>query len=258
MKIKLTAANVLTLMPDPRLKDGDTFWDTDVRSFGLRVRVSGDRGYVVRYEHGGKQKTVTLPFNLYTFKEAKKTAKGTLASARLGADPAGARDKARQKVATTFGSMLKAYLEVEANKIKAEKVKPRTYEGIERSLMAHTKPLHSMSLARPMLEIKQDIAARLVELAAGTGPGPAAANATAKNVSGYCSWLVEMGILEVNPCSNIVKAVENGSRDHVIGFPGWKEGFDGELGAIWNAAIAVGGEQSIIAPAVDNIAHAPL
>ena len=86
MKIKLTAANVRTLMPDPRLKDGDTFWDTDVRSFGLRVRVSGDRGYVVRYEHGGKQKTVTLPFNLYTFKRRRRRPPRAHSPARAALD----------------------------------------------------------------------------------------------------------------------------------------------------------------------------
>jgi hypothetical protein len=149
MKIKLTAANVRTLMPDPRLKDGDTFWDTDVRSFGLRVRASGTRSYSVRYERGGAQKTMTLPFNLYTFKEAKKAAKSTLASARTGQDPAGVRDEARRKTAVTFGSKLEAYLETEAKKVEAEKAKPRTYEGTERSLMVHAKPLHSLPLIGP-------------------------------------------------------------------------------------------------------------
>jgi integrase len=67
-------------------------------------------------------------------------------------------------------------------------------------------------------------------------------------VSGYCRWLVEMGILEANPCVDLVKAVENGSRDHVIGFPKKEKPtpYDGELGVIWRALVAAGDEQSVI------------
>ena len=237
MKVKLTSANVHTLRPAAHLKDGETFWHIPLPSFGLRVRAGGERSYIVRYEHGGEQRTVTLPFNLYTLKKAVKTAKDLLAEARLGRDPARAKAASRRKV-DTFGNKLAVYLE----SIKGLN-KPRTFEATTRNLMVHAETLHSLSLALEPREFKSAIASRVLEIS--SGPGPAAANAMTKSISGYCTWLVGAGLLETNPAVSVIKATENGAREHVIGFPGWKEE-PGELGAIWRAVADVDDEQSAI------------
>ena len=121
--------------------------------------------------------------------------------------------------------------------------KPRTFEATTRNLMVHAETLHSLSLALEPRELKREIASRMLEIS--SGPGPAAANAMTKSISGYCSWLVGAGLLETNPAASVIKATEIGARAHVIGFPGWKEE-PGELGAIWRAVADVDDEQSAI------------
>src|SRR5262249_45506957 len=120
MKIKLTAANVRTLQPDPSKKDGDIFWDTALPSFGLRVRSSAGRGCVVRYERGSKQLTMTLgSVKLYKLTQARKAAKGVLAKVRLGQDPAGEKQKAQYSTSgNTFGGELPLYLKAKAKGTK--------------------------------------------------------------------------------------------------------------------------------------------
>jgi Arm DNA-binding domain len=104
MRVKLTATNVLTL-PVPEGKSEETYWDTTLPAFGLRVRIGGARGYLVQYEFGRLKRKMTLgPIRVLTLSRARKAAQAALAAVCLGRDPAGEKLEDRQKAAVTFGS----------------------------------------------------------------------------------------------------------------------------------------------------------
>lgn len=243
---KLTSKNVWTLMP-PEGLDRKSLPDDDLPGHYLRVSNTGARSFTVQYEFGGKTRRMTLGTPaILTLSQSREAARGVLAKVRLGRDPANERAEANRRAADTFGSELKAFFAAEAKKVEAGKVKPRTYERTERCLMVHAEPLHRLPLSLELPDLKRQIADRVLEIE--RGPGPAAANATGKSVSGYCRWLFEIGFLAGNPCTDLYKATENGSREHVIGFPRKEDPtpFDGELGALWNVLVAAGDEQSVI------------
>lgn len=149
---------------------------------------------------------------------ARTVAKDLLAQARLGRDPAREKTMAREKVAETFGAILPRFLERQRARLK-----PRSYQELERHLLAHAKPLHG----RPIEALdRRAIATRLAEIAERSGP--AASNRVRTSVSSFLTWAAREGYVDSNAAAFTNKAVENGSRERVL--------TDDELAAIWRAA----------------------
>src|SRR6056297_3287351 len=69
----------------------DVFWDSDLREFGLRVKASGSKSYIVQYRDRrsgrSRRKTVGQHGPLMTLHQARDIAKGYLADAMRGRDP---------------------------------------------------------------------------------------------------------------------------------------------------------------------------
>ncbi|MDT2022808.1 tyrosine-type recombinase/integrase [Methylocella sp. CPCC 101449] len=88
--------------------------DTELPGFGLRVRPSGHKSWIVAYRAppGGrtapKRKMVLGVDTAITADEARRRAKQILASVRLGSDPAKARDEARAM--PTFGEFAEQFI----------------------------------------------------------------------------------------------------------------------------------------------------
>ena len=82
----------------PTGKGWSTLWDADVRGFGLRVRSSGRRVFVVFYRrHGGEKRLLTLGrFPELSLEEARRLAKKTLAEVVVGGDPLAERQRLRR------------------------------------------------------------------------------------------------------------------------------------------------------------------
>jgi integrase len=224
--MRLTAATIRALTLPAGVLD-KVFFDDDLPGFGLRVRASGVKTWMVQYAIAGKTRRISLgaPAVLEPGK-ARESAKNLLAQVRLGRDPASEKTAARAKAAETFGALLPRFLERQR-----ARQKPRSFAETDRHLTVHAKPLHG----HPIEAIdRRTVATRLAEIAKASGP--AAANRVRTSLSAFFSWAAREGYVEANPVSYTNRAVENGARGHaptVDDFAAiWRELGDGQYGTI--------------------------
>jgi len=63
----------------------EILWDSEVRGFGLRLNVSGNHSWVVRFRHEGRQRLVRLEaLGLLKLEAARQRARKALVKAQLG------------------------------------------------------------------------------------------------------------------------------------------------------------------------------
>lgn len=216
--MRLTAGTIRTAKP-PSGRADHVYFDDDLPGFGLRVRASGAKAWMVQYAIGGRTRRMTLgsPAVLDVSK-ARSLAKDLLAKVRLGGDPVAERTAARTRASETFGALLPRFLERQHARMK-----PRSYQETERHLLVHAKQLHG----HPINAVdRRAIATRLAAIARASGP--AAANRVRTSLSAFFTWLAREGYVDANPVAYTNKAVENGSRERVLS--------DDELASIWRAA----------------------
>jgi integrase len=199
------------------LKD-KVFFDSDLGGFGIRVRESGSRTWVVQYDVGGRTRKMTLGgTDVLPAAKARAKAKDVLAAVRLGRDPANEKSNARAKAGKTFGSRLPDYLDHQRGALK-----PRSFEEVERHLMNHCRPMH----AKPIDAIDQKAAAQLLAIIKRNS-GPTAANRVRTSVGAYFGWLMGEAEATSNPFAATNKAPENDARSRTP--------TDQELAEIWRA-----------------------
>jgi integrase len=216
--MKLTTVAVRTLSLG-RGESERTFFDDTLPGFGVRVRSTGARVYVLQYKIGAQHRRLTLgAVSSLDLGKARATAKDLLAAVRLGRDPFAERTEARAQAAETFGALLPRYLSRQR-----EKLKPRSYVETERHLLVNAKRLHT----RAVKAIDRRMIAALLGEAA-EARGPVAANRLRASLSTYFMWLAREGLVEVNVVANTNRAPESGARSRVL--------TDNELRDIWNAA----------------------
>jgi integrase len=215
--MKLTAATVKTLALPSGVND-KTFWDPELGGFGIRMRAGGAARYVVQYDSAGKSKRITLGTTAQLdIGIARAKAKDLLASVRLGGDPASEKRKARALAAETFGAILPRYLAKQQRERR-----PRSFKELERHLLKYARPLH----ARALTSIdRRTISSLIASIAENNGPS-AAINAHG-SLSGYFSWLMREGMLDVNPMPYTNKPAPPSPRDRVI--------TDDEVRTLWGA-----------------------
>jgi integrase len=216
--VRLTASTIRSLAP-PRGHADHVYFDDDLPGFGLRVRASGAKAWLVQYAIGGRTRRMTLGTPaVLDIAKARSLARDLLARARIGQDPASDKATARDKAAETFGALLPRHLERQRARMK-----PRSMQETERHLLVHAKALHGYPIDSVTRRV---IATRLAAIEKGSGP--AAANRMRTSLSAYFMWLAREGYIEANPVVYTNKSVENGSRERVLS--------DDELAAIWSAA----------------------
>jgi integrase len=215
--VKLSNTSIRALaLPDGQ--SDKTYFDDTLPAFGVRIRQSGLKSFVVQYKVGGKNRRLVLgSTDSISLDRARATAKNVLAKVRLGSDPHGDRLEAHANARHTFGAMLVPFL-----KRQRERLKPRTYLEVERHLTVQSKALHP----RPIDAIdRRVLALHLSELAESSGP--AAANRCRASLSALFTWAAKEGFVDANPVTFTNKAVEVGERDYVIP--------DADLAKIWKA-----------------------
>jgi integrase len=187
---------------------GRTFFDDDLPGFGLRVRASGRRTYVVKYRALGRQRWMTLGLHgALTPEQARRRAARALAAASEGLDPAAERTaKAR---AGTVAELADRYITDHAEVRK----KPASLRGDRYLLSRHVLPrLGSLALAALS---PQDVAALHHAMRAT----PYAANRALRLLSKMLNLAERWGLRPdgTNPCRRVEPYAEEKRRRFLSG-----------------------------------------
>ena len=171
--------------------------------------------YLLRYRLNGRQRFITIGRHgsPWTPDTARNEARRLLGLVASRTDPA----NERVRPAETVGAEINRYLERRQSALK-----PRSFEEVERHLIAHAKPLRRLRLA----EIdRRTIALLLAEIEQESGP--VARNRVRSSLSAFFAWAIREGLLELNPVTGTGKADEGQGRDRTLS--------EAELRAVLNA-----------------------
>jgi integrase len=216
MRLTSAAVRTLTCAPD---KTEQVIFDEELPGFGLRVRASGSKTWLVQYAVAGRTRRVFLGSpSLVDVGKARATAKDLLARVRLGGDPAGEKAANRAEAAFTFAALHGRYLERQRARLR-----PRSLRETVRHLEKHARPLHRHPIASVD---RRMIATLLADVAKNSGP--VESNATRTSISAFLNWAAREGYVETNAAAHTNKAPANGARARVL--------TDTELAQIWRAA----------------------
>ena len=216
--MRLTKPNIAKLELPPGKNEAIVF-DDALPGFGVRIRAGGKRVWIAQYRVGKQQRRVTIgSVETLNPDRAREEARSILAKVHLGGDPQTEKTQNRARASVTLGSVANRYLEESAK----PKLKPRSYEEVERHLTRHWSPLKEMPIHKVH---RANVAEQLSEIA--KEKGPFASNRARASLSALFSWAMGEGLTENNPVVGTNKAAEEVSRDHVLR--------DAELAAIWKA-----------------------
>jgi integrase len=185
MKLSDLSAGNVTL---PAGKKDHVVYDDLVPRFGVRIRESGTRTWIIKYKltiAGRKpiERTVTLgEVGAMRAADARKAAEQIRAKVRLGQDPAADRVAAKTKATELrTGARIKEYLAARQSEVKL-----RSYKEIERHLMVCAKPLHGLTLAS--LEEKTDRSIGHLFESITKNSGNTSANRALESLSAFFNW----------------------------------------------------------------------
>ena len=86
------------------------YWDDDIPGYGLRIKPSGAKSYIIQYRNGRRSSRMTLGrHGVLTAEEARKLARQRLGSVAHGQDPA--REKTEDRRAPTVKELAADYME---------------------------------------------------------------------------------------------------------------------------------------------------
>lgn len=215
--MRFTKQFVESLTPPPGKSYG-LFWDEALKGFGVKVSAGGSRQYVAQYRTpDGRTPRVTIGrVDTLGLDDARKQARVILAKAQTGSDPQAEKAEARRQAGITLGSVAVAYLAQARDRLK-----PRSYQEVERHLMKAWAPLAGM----PLNGIKRpDVAAQLNVIAQ---TGRVNANRARSALSGLYTWAVGEGTADSNPVIGTNKPADEKPRERFLS----RE----EVRAVWNA-----------------------
>ena len=221
--MKLTKRAILGMTPDP---SRDLYaWDDDLPGFGLRIKPTGIRSFMVQYRNsGGISRRISVGrFGVLTVEEARKRGKIILADVVKGGDPAAKRSEDRR--AMSVQQLCQTYLEAaEKGLILGKRRQPKKASTLymDRGRIArHILPLLGKRLVRDLTA--PDIVRFMRNVAAGntaadvkTGfrgraivkGGRGTAARTIGLLGGILSFAVSEGVIPANPARGIKRPAD--------------------------------------------------
>lgn len=205
--MRFTKASVESLVMPPG-KGEHYVWDEGLKGLAVKLNPGGSRNYLVQYrDQGGSTRRVVIgKVGVVSLDDARKHARVLLSKVQTGTDPHAERMARRAQAAITLEFVAEAYL-----RHAQAKLRPRSYEQVERHLNLHWQPLARL----PVNAIKRaDVAAQLQVLSAGGHR--VNANRARSALSALFAWAVGEGIAETNPVIGTNKPAEERSRERVL------------------------------------------
>src|SRR5262249_16780590 len=217
--MKLTKQN-LPAIEAKFARDGKAdaiFFDEQLKRFGLRLRSSGRRSWIIQYEKWGRSRRVTIGnAAVVTPEQARHLATQELAKLDLGADIAGDRAEAKVKEKRLLKSVIEQYLQA-----RKSEWRDNTFREVTRYLQTTFKPLHHMPISAIQ---RADVASILSDKAVKR---PAAATIARSALTTFFGWAIGEGFIDANPVAFTNKPKPQPARERVLK--------DAELAAVWNA-----------------------
>ncbi|MGB8898976.1 MAG: integrase arm-type DNA-binding domain-containing protein [Methylocella sp.] len=193
------------------------------------IQPSGKQSWAYRYRFNGRPRKWTIgPCPAIDLKTARELARQALRKVAAGADPCTEKKAAKAAALVPTGLDL---VETVASRFVAQhakrKLKAATAREIERLLEREVvAPWRGRRLSQITRADVHDLLDGIV--ARGS---PVTANRTLAWLRRMCSWAIERGLMEANPCTGIKAPAAETSRDRVLS--------DDELKAVWRAADAL-------------------
>lgn len=216
--VKLTDRGVQGLSTD---KDRETYWDTLVEGFGVRVSgKTGRKSFFVRYRANGSHRRMTLgKYPRLSLADARDQARDALAAAQAGEDPALEREE-RKSTDATFKALAREVLDA-----KADQTREATRTERERMLEKDLLPAWG---SRPAASISRREVLHLVEGIVDRG-SPVAANRTLRLIQLIFNEGLRRGFptLEGNPAAMMELPGKEGRRRRFLSRK--------EIRAVWKA-----------------------
>ncbi|MCP4314891.1 MAG: integrase arm-type DNA-binding domain-containing protein [Hyphomicrobiales bacterium] len=132
-----------------------TFWDEELRGFGIRIRPSGRKVFIVQYRNElGRTRKFTLgTHGVLTPQEARTKAKIILGRVAAGEDPA--NERKTNRTVKTIAELCDEHLQLSKGRVKAS-----TWAMDESRIECHVKPLIG---SKPVKSIKPSDVERFVQ-----------------------------------------------------------------------------------------------
>src|SRR5262249_20909361 len=154
---------------------------------------------------GARQPRMTIgPVAAISATRARSIASQLYARVKLGEDPASERAESLARAGETFELALRPYLiHMQA------KLRPGSFENVDRHLMKHAAPLHRLELAKAAE--RRTVATLLAKITESSGP--VEANSMKGSLSGFFVWAIGQGLLEgTDPTIGMANAPTAGPR----------------------------------------------
>jgi integrase len=225
--VDLNARSMRSLLCPPG-KSEIVYWCKALPGFGLRIRATGARSWLVqaRLKTGRTVRVTVGDPHTVPLALARERARELLAEIGLHGDPPARLRREREDAATTVRSVMERYIA-----FKQPRLRPASFADLQHYLLHLARSLHTSPMAGVT---RQDVAILLDRAAEGR---PIAANRLRANLHALWVWAVRSGIVAVNPVAQTFLPAVERARERVLN--------DRELATLW-AATADGSDYSRI------------